>query len=535
MRRNFVGKTSLFKFLRKAISEAQENIKNKTDAEAALEDKISNQSRRSFVKKSILTTGMIGVTPFLNSCEKLNLFSLGKNERPIVIIGAGAAGLAAAYTLKKAGLPYVIYEGSSRVGGRIFTRESFNQDKQFIEAGAELVDTNHQALIGLANELGLTIEDFAPFDKGYEEECFYYKNRLYKRADLVKSIKTLVERTNEVAKKIKINSELMAQYDRMSLKEYLEKGSKFTDKWVLKMIEVAFIGELGSELEFISSYTFISIFAQEYKNNGEGFSMFGESDESKRVKGGNSQLIYALHKNVDHNGAIKLDHQLMAIKEKGANLMLSLKNNSKIIEVEASRVIIALPLTTLRNVEGILNLNLTPAKKQFISEMQYGTNTKLIVGYKSRFWRQSHPKIPASNGSIFGDFSAQSFWETSRLQNGNSGIITNFSGGNFGKNLRKEDMDKVLKDYTHLYSEVPNQLSGDSFLMNWSRYPWNFGSYACYGPGQYTRFAGTGKEPELNGRLHFAGEHTSDDFQGFMNGAYESGIRAAQNILKVKS
>ncbi|MBM7653507.1 monoamine oxidase [Neobacillus cucumis] len=66
---------------------------------------------------------------------------------------------------------------------------------------------------------------------------------------------------------------------------------------------------------------------------------------------------------------------------------------------------------------------------------------------------------------------------------------------------------------------------------NWKGYAYTLGSYAYYGVGQYTKFVGVESEPE--GNCHFAGEHTSLDFQGYLNGAVESGERAANEILKV--
>ena len=66
--------------------------------------------------------------------------------------------------------------------------------------------------------------------------------------------------------------------------------------------------------------------------------------------------------------------------------------------------------------------------------------------------------------------------------------------------------------------------------FHWPSSPLSLGSYACYKPGQYTTIAGA--EREAVGGLHFAGEHTSLDFQGFMNGASESGERVTQEILR---
>lgn len=521
-----MAKTALFKMLKSIINEIK------------LEKKHSpisfDQSRRKLLANTLMLSGLAGAAPLLTSCSKLSTKNERvkrgfRDEKEVLIVGAGAAGLAAAYQLKKAQIPYILLEGSKRVGGRIFTKENFNQDSQFIEVGAELVDTNHTTLISLATELGLQIENFITFDQNVEAEIFYYKNKVYKREALVAALRKLIERTTKLAEQVEESNKLMLKFDRMSLKEYLEKEKKYTDLWALKMVEVAYVGELGLDAEFISSYSFISMFAQDIEAD---FSMFGESDESKRVVGGNSKLIEALYHEVDIEGRVRVDHQLIGIKEKSDSLVLSFKTPAGTIDLESPRCIITIPLTTLRNIDGIFNLDLTLEKKQFIRELNYGTNSKFMLGFDSRFWRKDQAHTPANTGAVFGDFKAQSFWETSRLQKGSSAILTNFSGGIRGKEVRNDDLNLTLQDLMAIYPMAKNHFTGESFLMNWSRYQWNYGSYACVGPGQYTSFWGTGKEIELKGKLQLAGEHTSEEFQGFMNGAYESGIRSANNIIK---
>jgi monoamine oxidase len=73
--------------------------------------------------------------------------------------------------------------------------------------------------------------------------------------------------------------------------------------------------------------------------------------------------------------------------------------------------------------------------------------------------------------------------------------------------------------------------SGLQRFMNWSKYRFALGSYSCLRPGHYTDFYGIEAQPELGGRLLFAGEHTSTAYSGFMNGAVESGLRAARQAL----
>ena len=76
---------------------------------------------------------------------------------------------------------------------------------------------------------------------------------------------------------------------------------------------------------------------------------------------------------------------------------------------------------------------------------------------------------------------------------------------------------------------IKSKWNGRATLDYWPAYPFTRGSYSYWKVGQYTKFSGIEREPESG--VHFAGEHTSIDFQGYLNGAVESGQRAANEIL----
>ena len=75
---------------------------------------------------------------------------------------------------------------------------------------------------------------------------------------------------------------------------------------------------------------------------------------------------------------------------------------------------------------------------------------------------------------------------------------------------------------------IAARYNGRAIRNAWERYPWTRGSYALFKPGQYAQFNGALDTPE--GRVHFAGEHTSADWQGYLNGAVESGQRAGREV-----
>jgi monoamine oxidase len=158
-----------------------------------------------------------------------------------------------------------------------------------------------------------------------------------------------------------------------------------------------------------------------------------------------------------------------------------------------------------------------------------------MYGFTERWWRNPAVKLPASsNGSIFTDLPLQCTWETSRGQAGKSGILTNFLGGAAAKQLTTECFGEFHQELNRVFPGIGDKFDGKRAIMNWPKYKFTRGSYSCPLVGQYTTLLKAAPEPELDGRLIFAGEHTSGDFAGFMNGAIQSGNRAAKEILERK-
>ena len=89
---------------------------------------------------------------------------------------------------------------------------------------------------------------------------------------------------------------------------------------------------------------------------------------------------------------------------------------------------------------------------------------------------------------------------------------------------------RTLRQMEPVIPGIEAAWNGSAYLDYWAADPWHLGSYACYRVGQYTAFGGYSKVAQ--GNVHFAGEHTSYDFQGFMTGAVASGERAAREVLQ---
>jgi monoamine oxidase len=152
-----------------------------------------------------------------------------------------------------------------------------------------------------------------------------------------------------------------------------------------------------------------------------------------------------------------------------------------------------------------------------------------MLGFETRPWRTTH----GAAGSTFCDNGPQTLWETSRGQAGAAGILTVFTGGNEGVAVGQGTPDERAQVYLPAIDAIypgtgaayrPNS----AVRMHWPSFEFTKGSYACLKPVQGGWLDKIG---ERNGNLLFAGGHTSVDFQGYMEGAAESGIRAAEALL----
>ncbi|HET9323492.1 MAG TPA: NAD(P)/FAD-dependent oxidoreductase, partial [Gaiellaceae bacterium] len=261
---------------------------------------------------------------------------------------------------------------------------------------------------------------------------------------------------------------------------------------------------------------------------GQGqFRVFGASNEKYHVVGGNDQIPMLLAERLGDQ--ITLGSELVGIAlSSGGGYGLTFRQGLATKTVSADRVILALPFSILRSVDvsqaGFRDLKLTA-----IQELGMGTNSKLHVQFRKRHWVTLD-----CNGETYADTGYQNTWEVTRAQPGKAGILVDYTGGTVGAGFDPETpatthASVFLDQLKPVLPGIEDEWNGRATLDSWPDYPWTKGSYSYWKVGQYTTFAGVERERE--GNCHFAGEHTSIDFQGYLNGAVETGERAAGEVL----
>ena len=502
------GRTPLFRLVSRALAHSTPRF---------------SDSRRRFIRG----LGAAGVGVAAANCTSPRSSA---SDVPVAIVGGGVAGLTAAYRLTQKGRAVHLFEATQRCGGRMFTRKNFNADGQFVELGAELVDTGHKDLIRLAKELGLELQNLLKGDTGHD--YYWFDGKVRTEEDMRSAFRPLGERIAADADGIYDAdgnfTQTARRLDQISLADYLSQNADCVEPWVIRLLIAAYEPELGVEAERQSCLNLIDFINPD---TSKGFEVFGESDEAYRIADGNSTLTDALHAALAKKADIRFGQRLRSIQDVDGKVRLEFLTDKGPAAYSYDRVILALPFTVLRGVSGIYDLKLSDFKKRCIREMGYGNNVKTFSSFTRRVWREKTE--PAANGSVFSDAATyQNIWETSRKQAGERGVITNLLCGPRAAGHSNGITTAYLNELDAVFPGIKAAYDGKSGSMNWPKVPTALGSYSAPLVGQYTWIYNVSPETELDGRLLFAGEHTSAVSPGFMNGGVESGNRAARELLR---
>ena len=443
----------------------------------------------------------------------------------VVIVGAGIAGLAAAWRLRQAGVPVRVFEAQNRVGGRMLSLRDHFADGQVVELGGELIDTDHVRIRALAAELGLELDDLLAGETLHD--TWYFDGRRIGEREIIEAfvpVAAAIERDvaslGEGDLDYRDANPAFRALDALSIAQWLDRNG--VSGWLRKLLEVAYTTEMGlepGEQSALNLLTFIGT------DDPDAFRIFGASDERFHVRGGNDLIPQRLGERL--GDAIESGSVLESVRGDAGGYTLSFRRGAASMPVQASQVILALPFTLLRKVE--LSLDLPEAKRRAIERLAYGSNAKLMIGFDRRVWCEHD-----ANGASMSDLSYQTSWDTSRKQPGTAGILTNFTGGRHGVELGagtpQQQAERAVADLEQLFPGIAAARSGQrQARFHWPSHPWTLGSYACFRPGDWSQLRGA--MGESVGGLHFAGEHCALETQGFMEGGCESGELAAAAVL----
>jgi monoamine oxidase len=320
--------------------------------------------------------------------------------------------------------------------------------------------------------------------------------------------------------------------DRMTLAEYLV--SRGAGPLARQALDVAYEIEYGRPISEQSSLNMLLFIHADRRSRFQPFGVW--SDEKYHVVEGNQAIAEGLAARFPR----PVERGLVLVrvaKLTDGRIELTLQQGRRTVRRVHDAVVLTLPFSVLRDVELDPSLGIPAWKQHAIDAYTYGTNSKMMIAFDGRPWT-TH----GSNGSSYSDLANhQSTWETNWTGSSPSaGVLTDYSGGLRGARL---DPRRTAREAAAFLADLDRIWPGAgaaarreggavvAHLENWSLNPWSRGSYTCNAPGYFTTICENEAKPI--GNLFFAGEHTSSfyEWQGFMEGAALSGLRAASEVV----
>jgi monoamine oxidase len=438
-----------------------------------------------------------------------------------VVIGAGLAGLRAAAVLRKAGRSVIVLEASGAAGGRVRTIRTPFSEGLYAEAGPIRIAGMQQTVLQLVRDHGLSLVPFgmstgasvitvrgvtARLPEGLEEAT----NKLTLKPDeaglgqgalLQKYVRDLPSDIGE-PKPTSASYARWERYDRVTWPEWLKSRGASADAVTLMT--------LGGESKELSALYVLRQFA-----------LLQSTDQFFKIEGGMDRLPRAMAAAL--GSVVRYHAPVVRIDLTAASPRVDYVQGGRTTSVTASRVVCAIPCSTLRQIE--VKPAFSTAKTRAIEGLPYFPATRILLQSRDRFWEEK-----GLSGSARTDQPAE-IWDCTYDLPATRGILGATVGGAIGAAMSGMSWDQAVKMGTDLVAKTFPDLRASfekGSVYRWALDPWARGAFAVFHPGQMTAMMPEIARPE--GRVHFAGEHTSS-WMGWMEGALESGERAAREIL----
>jgi monoamine oxidase len=435
-----------------------------------------------------------------------------QNQRyDCVVLGAGLAGLYAAYLLRQSNFSVCVLEARERVGGRVLTLRALAH-QQHAELGPEFIDTNHYRVIRLAKQFHLSLStrpDFwgvspsLPLRRGARRAWRKFWNEVYTLA-----------------------AQIADRYAPWHAPEPLRTLDCITMRAFAERLGVWAAGEPlfrrytrnieATEPENLSVY---SIAAQEaFYGKGVGAGVYRLVDGTDCLPRALADAFCAL------GGDLRLNALVEAVEQASDGVRVYARQAGKLLTVQASYAIVALPFPVLTQLEW--RPALAPWRVDALQGAGKGAVIRTLIQFRRRFWREEpYPRAYPDCADI------SAIWEETDLQAGESGVLSFWTGGDAAHRWASLSegarIDECLSALEVMYPACRAEVIA-ARSYDWQSDPFAQHAYIHHTTGYLTQALPLLRQPE--GRLHFAGDYLSL-FVGYMEGALESGERAAQAVI----
>ena len=449
-------------------------------------------TRRDFLKQSAVIAAGTMVLP--------NSFNINLNAKPrVIIIGAGFAGLAAAYRLMKKGCQVTILEARNRIGGRVFSHVVDKDEKLVVELGAEWVGASHERMISLCSEFGLELIN----NQFNTHLTFAGEYSARGRWDYSSAWKLKFDNILEDYKKFTVEDK--KKLDKMDWWRFLV-NNRISER-DLQIRELLDSTDFGESIRHVSAYAALAEYAESSERNEMDY----------KIKGGNSRLA---EKMADWIGSesIKLKHKVTEVSQTDGTVTVKCANGTAFA---GDNLICTAPTYALSKIEW--KPSLPEEKIDAINQLQYARICKNAVLFNERFWNDESFDMVTD---VYGHY----FYHATKNQAGRKGVLISYTIGDkadvISRQNEKFKSDVIAQSLKPGFGDVKDKIL-NHFTYYWGTDEYSKGAYALYGIGQWYTIMPILKEKFMS--TYFAGEHLAD-WQGFMEGAIVTGEEAADEI-----
>ena len=448
-------------------------------------------NRRDFLK--ILGAASAGI-----AVSSRNAFAR-KYKKSCVIVGAGFSGLAAAYQLKNAGWNVTVLEGRDRIGGRVFSASMPNNKNLVFELGAEWVGESHERIKKLCADFKI------PLQKHQFDDYLLQNGKVSRPGAWGFSPAAKDAFAKAVAGYKKLNALQERKLDKLDWWTYLEKIGFSEDD--LRLRDLMDSTDFGESIRHVSAFGALAEYAESSPKNEMDYKMTG----------GNSRLTEEFVKRIGTEN-IKTSTLVTEINQRAGIVTVKTEGEN----YKADAVICTAPTQSLLKIK--FNPPLPTAQTEAAEELIYARICKNSVLFENRFWKDE-------NFSMVSDATSHYYFHSTQNQTGEEGILTSYAVGEKADVLASQSDERRMRIITNDltdFNENATKLAEGIASYAWQRDKYTDGAYALYRPGQWFGIRPILQRP--HGKVLFAGEHLAD-WQGFMEGAIETGEAAARKLI----
>jgi monoamine oxidase len=456
---------------------------------------------------------------------------LGRAPAPkrVIVLGAGLAGLAAGDALREAGHAVTILEARPTPGGRVRTvREPF-ADGLYAEAGALFVPSDHALTLDYVRRLGLALVPSTPL---FAADLFFVRGqrivagaeggarwpfrltddeqRLGRAGLWDRYVAAALGSLGDVATPGWAADPRFEALDRMSVAEFLRGRGASPE--AIALLRVGYLDLLGDDIDTYGALAMLQRLAL-------------RRSETLRyaIRGGADLLPKALAARLAP--AIRYDAPVVRLEPGERAAAVVIRRGSEQERLVADHVVCTLPFSVLRRLD--VSPPFSPPKARVIADLPYASVTRVYLQCARKAWTAENLHV-----STVTDLPVKWVFEHTANQPGRRGVLEAQAVGEEARRLdRLPERDRIAFALGQVERIFPG--IGEAFergaSKSWDDDPWARGAFAYFRPGQMRAMLPHLTRPE--GRVHFAGEHTSS-WSGWMQGALESGLRAAREVAE---